>query len=221
MRSSATRERPRTRRQPAACRLFHRRNDDYRCCRHRRLHICDRASHAAQLWGTISVLAAGTLIPQMKASARPGATGTPGVVHKAGSFFRIWQVPTLGTHRALGRKRRLPTTRGGSNRYGTENWLPLSIIRRSRADRRGLRSRRSARRGSSLCPLSVPRQDRESLSSRHPERCRTTVDITVTCKIAGTALAHRRLDYDRAIASAPARSTRLRRLPRTRATRTI
>lgn len=47
--------------------------------------------------GTISVNAGGTLIPQLKASARPGATGTPGVVHKAGSFFRIWQVPTLGS----------------------------------------------------------------------------------------------------------------------------
>lgn len=52
---------------------------------------------AIQLAGTLSVLAGGTLIPQMKASARPGASGTPGVVHKAGSFFRIWQVPTLGT----------------------------------------------------------------------------------------------------------------------------
>jgi len=52
---------------------------------------------AVQLTGTISCLAGGTLIPQMKASARPGASGTPGVVHKAGSFFRIWQVPTLGT----------------------------------------------------------------------------------------------------------------------------
>lgn len=50
-----------------------------------------------QLAGTLSVNAGGTLIPQMKASARPGATGTPGVVHKAGSFFRIWQVPTLGS----------------------------------------------------------------------------------------------------------------------------
>lgn len=52
---------------------------------------------AVQVYGTISVGTAGTLIPQMKASARPGATGTPGVVHKAGSFFRVWQVPTLGT----------------------------------------------------------------------------------------------------------------------------
>lgn len=53
---------------------------------------------AVQLTGTLSIGTAGTLIPQMKASARPGATGTPGVVHKAGSFFRVWQVPTLGTN---------------------------------------------------------------------------------------------------------------------------
>jgi hypothetical protein len=50
-----------------------------------------------QVQGTLSCLAGGTLIPQMKASARPGASGTPGVVHKAGNFFRIWQVPTLGS----------------------------------------------------------------------------------------------------------------------------
>jgi hypothetical protein len=50
-----------------------------------------------QIMGTVVVGTAGTFIPQMKASARPGASGTPGVVHKAGSFFRIWQVPTLGT----------------------------------------------------------------------------------------------------------------------------
>lgn len=47
--------------------------------------------------GTVVVNAAGTLIPQMKASARPGASGTPGVVHKAGSYFRIWPAPTLGS----------------------------------------------------------------------------------------------------------------------------
>lgn len=47
--------------------------------------------------GIIVVNAGGTVIPQMKASARPGASGTPGVVHKAGSYFRIWQVPTLGS----------------------------------------------------------------------------------------------------------------------------
>lgn len=53
---------------------------------------------AVQVTGTLSVSTGGTVIPQMKASARPGASGTPGVVHKAGSFFRIWQVPTLGVN---------------------------------------------------------------------------------------------------------------------------
>lgn len=52
---------------------------------------------AVQVVGTLAVNAGGTLIPQMKASTRPGATGTPGVVHKAGSFFRIWEAPTLGS----------------------------------------------------------------------------------------------------------------------------
>lgn len=42
--------------------------------------------------GVLVVNAGGTLIPQMQASARPGATGTPGVVVKAGSFFRIWEM---------------------------------------------------------------------------------------------------------------------------------
>lgn len=46
--------------------------------------------------GTLVINAGGTLIPQMKASARPGASGTPGVVVKAGSFFRIWEMGTLG-----------------------------------------------------------------------------------------------------------------------------
>lgn len=65
--------------------------------------VCTPASTSATeqvvVWvqGTLSVNAGGTLIPRMQASARPGATGTPGVVHKAGSFFRIWQVPTLGS----------------------------------------------------------------------------------------------------------------------------
>lgn len=64
--------------------------------------VCTAASTSAteqvtvKVWGTFVVNAGGTLIPQMKASARPGASGTPGVVHKAGSYFRIWQVPTLG-----------------------------------------------------------------------------------------------------------------------------
>lgn len=42
--------------------------------------------------GVMRVNAGGTLTPQMQASARPGATGTPGVVVKAGSFFRIWPI---------------------------------------------------------------------------------------------------------------------------------
>lgn len=42
--------------------------------------------------GVLTVNAGGTFIPQMKASARPGATGTPGVILNAGSFFRIWQM---------------------------------------------------------------------------------------------------------------------------------
>lgn len=50
-----------------------------------------------QISGVLTVNAAGTLIPQMKASARPGATGTPGVVVKAGSFFRIWEMAGTGT----------------------------------------------------------------------------------------------------------------------------
>lgn len=44
--------------------------------------------------GTFVVNAGGTVIPQLKASARPGASGTPGVVVIAGSYFRIWQVAT-------------------------------------------------------------------------------------------------------------------------------
>ena len=47
---------------------------------------------SVSLRGTLVVNAGGTLIPQMKASARPGATGTPGVVVKAGSYFRIWEM---------------------------------------------------------------------------------------------------------------------------------
>ncbi len=45
-----------------------------------------------KLRGIIRVNAAGTLIPQMQASARPGATGTPAVIILAGSYFRIWPV---------------------------------------------------------------------------------------------------------------------------------
>lgn len=43
-------------------------------------------------YGTFSVNAGGTVIPSLKASARPGASGTPGVVVIAGSYFRIWQM---------------------------------------------------------------------------------------------------------------------------------
>jgi hypothetical protein len=50
-----------------------------------------------QVCGTLVVANAGTLIPQLIASARPGASGTPGVTHKSGSYFKIWQMPTLGT----------------------------------------------------------------------------------------------------------------------------
>lgn len=50
-----------------------------------------------QITGTIVVNAAGTLIPQLKASARPGASGTPGVVVKRGSFFRIWEMAPAAT----------------------------------------------------------------------------------------------------------------------------
>lgn len=44
------------------------------------------------LRGVIETNAAGTLIPQVKASAQPGATGTPGVTMLAGSYFRAWPV---------------------------------------------------------------------------------------------------------------------------------
>lgn len=39
--------------------------------------------------GIVTVNAAGTFIPSIIASARPGQTGTPGVTIKAGSYFRI------------------------------------------------------------------------------------------------------------------------------------
>lgn len=42
------------------------------------------------LRGVMRINAAGTLIPQLKASARPGASGTPGVTILAGSYFRVW-----------------------------------------------------------------------------------------------------------------------------------
>jgi hypothetical protein len=65
--------------------------------------VCTAASTSAteqvtiQLQGVIVVNAAGTLIPQMKASARPGASGTPGVVVQRGSYFRIWEMSTGAT----------------------------------------------------------------------------------------------------------------------------
>lgn len=46
----------------------------------------------AHVKGTLVINAGGTLIPRMQASARPGASGTPGVVVKAGSYFRIWEM---------------------------------------------------------------------------------------------------------------------------------
>lgn len=50
-----------------------------------------------ELIGTIVVNAGGTLIPQLQASARPGASGTPGVIFLAGSFFRIWEMSGTGS----------------------------------------------------------------------------------------------------------------------------
>lgn len=62
--------------------------------------VCTAASVSAteqvaiEGYGTLVVNAGGTLIPQLKASARPGATGTPGVILLAGSYFRIWEMGT-------------------------------------------------------------------------------------------------------------------------------
>jgi len=62
--------------------------------------VCTPASTSAteqvtiQGMGTFFINGAGTVIPQLKASARPGASGTPGVVVLAGSFFRIWEMST-------------------------------------------------------------------------------------------------------------------------------
>jgi hypothetical protein len=50
-----------------------------------------------QINGVLTVNAGGTFIPQLQASARPGATGTPGVVVKKGSYFRIWEMGGTGT----------------------------------------------------------------------------------------------------------------------------
>lgn len=47
-----------------------------------------------RLTGIMRINGAGTVIPQIKASAQPGASGTPGVTILAGSFFRCWPVGT-------------------------------------------------------------------------------------------------------------------------------
>lgn len=47
--------------------------------------------------GIMDINAAGTVIPQIQASAQPGATGTPGVTIKTGSYFRIWPVGAAAT----------------------------------------------------------------------------------------------------------------------------
>lgn len=47
---------------------------------------------SCRMTGIMRINAAGTVIPQFQASARPGASGTPGVTVKAGSFFRCWPV---------------------------------------------------------------------------------------------------------------------------------
>lgn len=60
--------------------------------------VCTAASTSATeqvsifMTGTLIVNGAGTVIPQLKASARPGASGTPGVILLAGSYFRIWEM---------------------------------------------------------------------------------------------------------------------------------
>lgn len=65
--------------------------------------VCTAASTSAteqvaiEILGTIVVNAGGTLIPQVKASAQPGLSGTPGVTGIAGSFFRIWEMSTAAT----------------------------------------------------------------------------------------------------------------------------
>lgn len=67
--------------------------------------VCTAASTSAteqvsvEGYGTFVINAGGTVIPQMKASARPGATGTPGVILLAGSYFRIWE---MGTNNFVG-----------------------------------------------------------------------------------------------------------------------
>jgi hypothetical protein len=52
------------------------------------------ATEFVTVWlrGIMRINAGGTVIPQMQASARPGASGTPGVTILAGSYFRAWPV---------------------------------------------------------------------------------------------------------------------------------
>lgn len=47
--------------------------------------------------GIMDINAGGTVIPQILASAQPGASGTPGVTIKAGSYFRCWPVGAAAT----------------------------------------------------------------------------------------------------------------------------
>jgi hypothetical protein len=44
------------------------------------------------LRGIMRINAAGTVIPQIQASAQPGLSGTPGVTVLAGSYFRCWSL---------------------------------------------------------------------------------------------------------------------------------
>ncbi len=46
------------------------------------------------LKGYMAINVGGTVSPAMQASARPGTTGTPGVIVLAGSYFRMWPVGT-------------------------------------------------------------------------------------------------------------------------------
>lgn len=54
------------------------------------------ATEFVTVWldGYVQINAAGTFIPQMQNSARPGASGTPGVIILNGSYFRMWPVGT-------------------------------------------------------------------------------------------------------------------------------
>lgn len=49
------------------------------------------------LRGVMDINAGGTVIPQIKASAQPGLSGTPGVTVLAGSYFRIWPLGLAAT----------------------------------------------------------------------------------------------------------------------------